>query len=127
MSSDKIEVDILNQFKNMIITFIDELINQFPEEPDLVIFRIFIKDQIPTVDLMNTFIHKVLPYKQMIVEKNEDFFLNHYNFFNNKEKINYIKKIWMSDLLDKEDKKTMFKWFESFIFLAEKYQKHKTI
>ena len=35
--------DIEKQFKNALISFLDELIGQFPQEGDLVIFRIFLK------------------------------------------------------------------------------------
>jgi hypothetical protein len=40
------EVLILQEFKNNLISFFDELIDLFPTEPDLVIIRIFLKDQI---------------------------------------------------------------------------------
>ena len=54
------ETAILKQFKNSIITFLDELIVQFPEEADLVIFRIFLKDRVPIIDIMTYFVHKIL-------------------------------------------------------------------
>ena len=126
------EIDILNQFKNNIITFIDELINQFPEEGDLVILRIFMKDRVPIQNIFNLFVAKILPLKNMIVEKNEDFFLNHCTLFDDikdssgTEKVGHFKKLWRSGRLDKEDKKIVWKWFESFIFLVEKYQKIKS-
>jgi len=123
------EIKVLNDFKNSIITFLDELIDQFPLEADLVIFRIFMKNQVPIIDIMNMFIQKLLPFKEMIVTRNEDFFLNHCTLFdgmqdsNKKDSVNKFKKIWRSGNLDKDDKEVIFKWFDSFIFLAEKYQK----
>ena len=39
------ETLILQEFKNNLITFFDELIDQFPTEADLVIIRIFLKDR----------------------------------------------------------------------------------
>ena len=35
------EIEILCEFLNGLISFFDELIDQFPTEGDLVIFRIF--------------------------------------------------------------------------------------
>jgi len=125
------EIEILKQFKNGLIAFIDELINQFPQEGDLVMIRIFLKDRFPIVSIMNNFVLKILPLKKMIKDRNEDFFLNHCQIFNdindmNKNKINRFKMLWRSPLLDKEDKKVVWEWFDSFIYLSEKYQKCKS-
>lgn len=124
------EIEILQQFKNSLISFLDELIVQFDQEPDLVIFRIFLKDRVPIVDVMKYFMHKILPFKSMVKNRNEDFFLNHYSFMEDlqkdkekKGKINHFKKLWRSGRLDDEDKSIVWKWFDSFIFLTEKYQK----
>ena len=125
------EIEILQQFQNTLISFLDELIVQFNQEPDLVIFRIFLKDRIPIVDVINYFSRKILPFKTMVKERNEDFFLNHYSFMEdiqknkeNKGKINHFKKLWRSGSLDDEDKLIVWRWFDSFIFLTEKYQNH---
>ena len=124
------EIEILQQFKNSLISFLDELIVQFDQEPDLVIFRIFLKDRVPIVDVMKYFMYKILPFKSMVNNRNEDFFLNHYSFMEDlqkdkekKEKINHFKKLWRSGRLDDEDKSIVWKWFDSFMFLTEKYQK----
>jgi len=108
------------------VTFIDELINQFPDEPDFVMFRIFIKDRIPAKTLMDTLIYSILPLEDLIKERDEDFF-SQCNLFEgltaeNKTKMNHFKRIWNSPRLDDEDKEVIFKWFSSFIFLARKYQ-----
>ena len=121
--------EIENQFKTTLISFLDELITQFPQEGDLLIFRIFLKDRIPITNILNFFVYKILPLKQMIVDRNEDFFMNHCNLFdaiNNtkkKDKVNHFKKLWRSGCLDDGDKKVVWEWFDSFVFLSEKYQK----
>ena len=94
------EIEILKQFKNSLISFLDELIVQFPEEGDIVIFRIFVKDRIIISSIMNYFVQKILPLKKMVDERDEDFFLNHCSIFediNNdtqKNKVNKFKKLW---------------------------------
>lgn len=121
--------EIEKQFKNALISFLDELIGQFPQEGDLVIFRIFLKDRIAIGSVLNFCVLKILPLKQMIVDRNEDFFLNHCNLFDSleidtkKDKVNNFKRLWRSKQLDTDDKRVIWEWFDSFIFLAEKYQK----
>ena len=124
------EIEILKKFKETFISFLDELISQFPKEADLVIFRIFLKDRVPIVDIINYFVRKVLPMKKMIEDRNEDFFLNHCTLMediNNqktKSKVNHFKKLWRSETLDDEDKEVVWQWFDIFITLSEKYQKN---
>ncbi len=78
---------------------------------------------------MNYFVQKILPLKKMVDERNEDFFLNHCSIFediNNdtqKNKVNKFKKLWRSNCLDEDDRIVIWKWFDSFMFLSEKYQK----
>lgn len=120
--------DIEKQFKNTLISFLDELIGQFPHEGDLVIFRIFLKDKTPITTIIDYFIEKILPLKQMVVSRNEDFFLNHCSLFEQvddtkKNKVNNFKRLWQSNQLDADDKKVIWEWFDTFIFLVEKYQK----
>lgn len=124
------EIEILKKFKDTVISFLDELISQFPQEADLVIFRIFLKDRVPIVDVINYFVRKVLPLKNMVKNRNEDFFLNHCTLMediNNqktKGRVNHFKKLWRSETLDDEDKEVMWQWFDTFITLSEKYQKN---
>jgi len=115
---------ILNDFKDSLIEFLDELIVQFPNEGDLIISRIFLKDQIPICDVMNLFIEKLLPHKEAIKNRNEAFFLENDVLFQGfrLEKVNYFKKLWMSDNLHEDDKETIFQWFEVFIKFSEKYK-----
>lgn len=124
------EIEILKQFKNALINFLDELISQFQAEGDLVIFRIFLKDRVPIVNVVNYFVLNILPIKQMIKDRNEDFFLNKFKLFEeigNTGKVNRFKKLWRSSSLDEDDKGIIWEWFDSFIYLSEKYQKCKSI
>jgi hypothetical protein len=130
MSDNKTDVSnntisILKNFKNNLITFLDELINQFPQESDLIIARIFLKDQIPILDIMNYVCFKLIPLKHLVKNRDEHFFLDNNILFDNfqKNKVNHFKKLWRSGLLDTEDKEIIFKWFDTFLYLAEKYQK----
>jgi hypothetical protein len=131
------EIQIMSQFKNALISFLDELIGQFQSEGDLVIFRIFLKDRVPIVDVLNYFVLKILPLKNMVKDRDEDFFLNKCELFeslgggddsvDNKGKVNRFKMLWRSPSLDDDDKRVVWEWFDTFIFLSEKYQKSKNI
>lgn len=119
------EIIILNQFKQHLISFLDELISQFPEEPDLIILRIFFNDQIPIKNVVETFAHKLLTVREMISKRDENFFLEHNAIFDtlNKDKVNHFKRLWRSGRLDKEDKEVVWRWIDSFVILTDKYQK----
>ena len=126
------ETLILGEFKNNLITFFDELIDQFPSEPDLVIIRIFLKDQIPVEDIINVYNDTInkdnQKFKKMIRDRNELFFLES-NIFDSisKTKVVHFKRLWRSGSLDDDDKKIIWKWIDSFVYLADKYIKLKTI
>jgi len=119
--------DITNcliKFKDSIISFLDELIEQFPDQGDIIIFRIFLKDQIDVNFLIQQFTKFVLPHKEIIQKRNEEFFLENDNIFGSavgKNKILHFKKIWASDRLDKEDREQIWKWFDLFIRHSERY------
>jgi|UniRef100_A0A6C0E0Q5 hypothetical protein len=127
------EILILKEFKKNLISFVDELIDQFPSEGDLVILRIYFSDQCEIKEVMESFTQYLNKddniIKKNIEERNDSFFLNHNTLFENvidKTKIIHFKKIWRSPQLDQEDKETIWKWVDSFVFLSDKYAKNKT-
>lgn len=125
------ETQILIQFKNSLVSFIDELIEAFPQEPDLIILRIFLKDQVPIQDIMNKFIHAVnkdnQQIKKDIEQRNESVFLKNdiFEAIAKSKAINF-SKLWRSDTLDDEERKIIWKWVDSFVLLSERYAKSKT-
>ena len=125
------ELQVLYEFKNGLISFFDELIDQFPKEGDLIMIRIFLKDQIPIEQVMNTFNNSINKennkLRKMVKERNELFFLEN-NVFDesvSKNKILHFKKLWRSGRLDDDDKEVVWKWLDSFIYLGDKYLKIK--
>ena len=120
--------EVLIEFKKQLVIFFDELIAQFPSEGDFVIIRIFIDNQIPIIDAMNVFNHKInkndMQLRKMVKERNDHFFLEH-NIFDqlNKSKVNHMKKLWRSGQLEDDDKRIIWQWVDTFIFLGDKYTK----
>lgn len=122
--------DILLEFKNQLINFFDELINQFPSEGDLVVIRLFLSNQIPIRDVMNNFNYQLNKdnklFKTMIKNRDEQFFLDN-NLFDmagsSRDKVSHFKRLWRSGVLDDEDKQVMWRWVDSFVYLTDKYAK----
>jgi hypothetical protein len=120
------EIELLTQLKTQLVNFMDELIETFPKESDFIIYRIFINDQIPILDIMNYIVTELCPLYEMVKNKNESFFLDHnilFSKFNGKkaDKVNRFKKLWTSGDLDNEDKEVLWSWFDSIIYLGNKF------
>jgi hypothetical protein len=118
---------VVKTFHSNIISFLDELIDMFPSEADLVIARLFLKDTIPPITTLNKFIQDVMPNKDKISERDATFFLEDADLLGslNQSKVNHLNKIWKSSILDDEDRQIIWTWFDTFVYLAEKYQKLK--
>jgi len=120
------KTQILIEFKKQLTIFFDELIAQFPKEGDLIVIRLFLTNQIAIEDVMNIFNNTLnkndKEFKKMISERDEVFFLEHDIFDTiSKQKSGHFKKLWSSGQLDKDDKEIMWKWLDTFVYLANKY------
>lgn len=120
------KLDLLKQLNNHLVSFLDELIETFPQEPDFIIFRILVKDKLDTEDIMNYIVNRLCPLQDMVKNKNESFFLDNNILFENldkknNDKINRFKKIWISGNLDQENKDILWSWFASIISLGKRY------
>jgi|UniRef100_A0A6C0KQ46 hypothetical protein len=119
------KLQILSDFKTSLVGFLDELIQQFPEEGDLIVLRIFLADQVPTEEIMKTFCEKCLPLKDVIKRRDQSFFLSNNVLFEkiDQNKVNHFKKLWTSPKLDDDDRCVIWAWYDNFVALSEKYQK----
>jgi len=123
MSQELSRLDILKLFKTNLIKFLDALIEQFPSEGDLAVLRVFLSEQIPIEDVLIVFSNRLLPYKQMIINKDEKFFVEGDDVFKgvSSDTVSYCKNIWLSEKITVEDKEQIWKWFKLFVNLSEKY------
>ena len=117
------QVELLHLFRKNMVDFIDELIEQFEDEGDLIVMRFFFAEQIPIENMMTHFINYIYPFKDMIHAKDEQFFLERDNIFGSspKEKVIHFKTLY--NKMAEDDKKTLWIWFESFISICDKYIK----
>ena len=117
-------LEILSRFKTAMIQFIDELIEQFPEEADLIIIRVFFENQVPIAVVADSFIQFVLPHKDKIKRRDEKFFLENNHMFSMLDtgKVVHFKKLWTSKRLDNDDRDVRWNWFDTFCTLVEAYR-----
>ena len=125
MESEKLI--IMQEFRNQLVIFLDEIIELFPLEGDFVLIRMFIKDQVPIYDVLGRFIRDILPLKEFVDKRDESFFLNNTILYTggnlNDDKIDHFKKIWSSNMLDDENKEIIWQWMNCLFTIAEKYHK----
>ena len=117
-------MNVALKFKEQLVSFLDELIDQFPFQTEFIIMRIFIKDQINIHDILTQFIKDVLPLRELIKERDEKFFLST-DIVCYPKKPKFFRDFWFSDLLDKDDKETIWRWMDVFVLLAQNYNKKK--
>jgi len=123
------ELKLLQTFKNQIINFLDELIQQFPSEAEFVIIRIFVKDQIPLGDVLGRFIKECLPHHDQIIRKDQAFFLESDIIVNalggskmGADVMEKLKSLWLSNRLDEDDREMIWKWLALFFKIASNYK-----
>jgi len=118
---------ISREFHHNLVSFIDELIEQFPREVDFIIGRLIIKDR-PSDTIINMYIREIFPHKESVTNREESFFLeNKISILNGLDsgKVNHFKVLWKSSDLDEEDRDIIWKWFDTFNLLTERYQEVK--
>lgn len=115
------KANLANILKTNFIKFIDELITLFPEETDFILIRLYSSNTLSNEMLISYMTEKILPLKQMIVDKNEEFFLSNNDLFDklNNGKVSHFKKVWTN--IDDNNKQVIWSWFNCFINLTEKY------
>lgn len=127
MDEESNKLTLMQKFRDQLVTFLDEIIDQFPTECDFVLIRMFIKDQIPVHDILGRFIRDILPLKEHVEKREETFFLNNTLLYTggniSDEKINHFQELWQSDKLDSEDRETIWTWMECFIKISDCYFK----
>lgn len=122
------QVNILQKFKSTLVSFLDDLSEQVDGHDEvkgnLITLRIFVQDQMPITDIINNFILHILPEKERIQKKDDVYFMTKKNFFTSikPETVESFKKLWRSNLFDDEDRAAIWKWVDTFVILAEKYQ-----
>lgn len=122
------ETEILAKFKTQLLSFIDELIEQFGNDGQLIMLRIFVANQMIIKDAMNMLIFKLnqdnMLQRKMLTERNEAFFVEN-NVFDSfgGTKSGYFRELWVTRGLTDETKSVIWSWFDAFVYISDKYSK----
>jgi hypothetical protein len=122
------QLDFHTIFNEKMLEFATDLCNVFPDVTEFKRFRsgvIMLQNVNPKTleTIFRTYV--LLKYKDKILSKNEDFFLEHNEFEIHSQKTDYwltlieeIKKMWVN--LDTDNKDTIWKYLQIMIILSEK-------
>ena len=113
--------NVLNNFKKSLIAFMDELIETFPDDGDFITLRILVKDQIPIQVIMDTLVNDIDNIKQMVISKDDRFFIDGNIIFEQLDRVENFRKVWTSSGMTQENKDATWGWFTQFVYFAEKY------
>ena len=125
--------DLIRLFKQRLLTFLDILIEQFPKERDFPLLKLGIRTRMVSVkDTLKEFTAGILPHKEMVLNKDEEFFLTKCGSLLTgtevtTDELDHFKKIWTSDSLTEDDKENLWKWFKLFLDIAIEYDKVRKI
>ena len=118
--------ELLKLFREQLLNFVDELIETFPNEGNLILLRVYIDTHLIIEKSLREFTQKINEndgkLKQMIKERNEHFFIN-YDLINleSKNEINYMLKLWQDDILQPDDKTTIWDWVDLFVKISNSF------
>ena len=110
---------LIIEFRDQLIKFLDELIDQFPSESQFIIIRILVKDQILIEDVLGQFIKDILPEKNNIKQRKDTFFTD--NKFLKTKNGSLFKTVWECPQLDKEDREIIWKWIDLFVLTLKSF------
>jgi hypothetical protein len=113
----------IKKFNKMIDNFLSELHTILPNEKDIVIFQsqLSVATMLNEKKILNSFVEFVYPYKNHILEKNEDFFMSD-TIDVDKDYLSdsiHLKELWKTKLSD-ENKEVVWKYFQVMVLLSEK-------
>jgi hypothetical protein len=114
-------IHILNKFKVCIVHFLDELIEQFPDETKLYAAKLIVSS-IKSSVIMTRFQQTILPFKDIVEARCSDEILKRlHQMFDiiGTNAINYFETMWGT--LDEEDRDVIWEWIDMFISMAETY------
>ena len=112
---------ILQDFREQMLSLLDDLLCVFPGDTKLYAYRFLVSDKLPMQGLMDTFRANVLPHRHKIKKKDESFFLTSNTIFPEEDKHKF-REMWTSEELQDEDKNVIWKYFNVFIDLALRYE-----
>jgi hypothetical protein len=118
---------VLGQLRDQVLNLLDDLLCICPNEPDILLVRLFFENQVDPETLMKGFVKWVYPWSDYIKEHNEQYFEENEHIFGPlpADKVQYFRIKMKDGTFDSEDKEIIWEYFEVFISLIEQYNKLK--
>lgn len=132
------DIQVYETLQTNLVSFLDELIEIFPNEGDFVLFRIMVKDRIPIIEIAKYMEYYLLPEKDAVkialksaINGNPAPFNSKLNDMFNKfagkadnDNVGYVTNYkQLFDSLDDDNRVAIWKWLHVFIHLLEKINK----
>lgn len=119
----------VTRFSNTCVEFVDAILSVLPKETQLVLIKIYIKTRISQDKLLRKFIKRIVPVKEFIVNRNEDFFMNNQyldSLFDESSVVSLdFRAIWSK--LNSDNKNSVWDWFTVLLGIADEYVKTEKI
>ena len=116
-------IELLGLMRQGLLDFIDDLRIILPEEKELFLFSLFVK-QMPLVPLAEYVSKNIVPLKGYIKNRDSKYFKSNAVMFehlgNYKTEVNRFQMLWDANE-DPEDREMVWRWFERFVYLGEEY------
>lgn len=118
------ESQIVAAFQQQLLNFVDDISTVLPGESDLVAIHLFFNTA-PPEDIINHFANHILPLRDRVDNRDDDFFLKEADIFGEleKHKVDHFKHLWSSPDLSAADRQIIWRYFDVFIKLAEGYRR----
>ena len=113
------------ELKAQVLNLLDDLLEIFPEDFSMLAARLFFSDKVEAEPLMKGFVKYVLPWKEQIIGRQENYFdKNEYIFGDiDSDQVEHFRKLYKSPRFTPDDKKVVWDYFQIYLVLAEKYKK----
>jgi len=127
MEQQKLMRDLQTTVLELIADLKDNIFVQEEEIGDLMLVEFFFKKMHPE-RIMNHIVSKVLPWKEQIKKRDQEFFLQNSSLFQGlpEDRIShYTNTIVKGDRIDDDNRNIVWQYFDTIIQLAETYKKIK--
>jgi hypothetical protein len=121
-------IELISIFNKNIDDFLDTLISHFPKDHNFILLKILLNTgRINYDSLLISFADTLIPNKQLILDKNPDFFITKCShiFKDINQHISgtdTFKRVWMSPRLTEEEREILWRWFKLFLNISIEYK-----
>lgn len=126
MQSNSAIDNILNALKEQVLNLLNDLMEIFPDETDIMLTRLFFETNADPQLIMDGFIKWVYPWKEQIMKSDELFFEKADRIFGPiaAEKVVRFKTMWKDGALNDDEKKIVWSYFQVYIKCIDRYKKY---